>query len=163
MSSVVTFTNVSEQDFTHSWQGVPYTIKARESVSMPEVLARHLAKHLARRILNSKAASEIKADDRFKTAYDNKDEQEMIALVLSDRVHKPAPPELSEAEKMRERVESLNSMNEEMNEEDGIEEVDKSSPVTYADKAEVIAELEKRGISHDKRKSKDKLEQLLVE
>jgi hypothetical protein len=35
-------------------------------------------------------------------------------------------------------------------------------PVVYQDKQEVIAELEKRGITHDKRKSKADLEKLLV-
>src|SRR3989338_6068255 len=37
-----------------------------------------------------------------------------------------------------------------------------NSPAVYSDKADVIAELEKRAIPHDKRKSKDELEKLLV-
>ncbi len=37
-----------------------------------------------------------------------------------------------------------------------------NDPVGYKDKADVIAELEKRNIPHDKRKSKDDLEKLLV-
>lgn len=39
---------------------------------------------------------------------------------------------------------------------------EKTDSVVFNDKADVIAELEKRGIPHDKRKSKDDLEKLLV-
>ena len=45
---------------------------------------------------------------------------------------------------------------------DGPNPSTKGDPVVYKDKAEVIAELEKRQIQHDKRKSNAELEKLLV-
>lgn len=44
-------TNPLEEDFTHAWNGEPYTIPAGETKSFPEFLAVHLAKHLADKIM----------------------------------------------------------------------------------------------------------------
>lgn len=48
----VKFTNWTDEDFTHTWAKVPYTVKAHETLVLEEWLARHLAKHLAERELN---------------------------------------------------------------------------------------------------------------
>ena len=160
-ASVVTFTNISDEDFQHAFAGLPYTIKARESMVMPEILARHLAKHLSRRMLNSKTVNTVRADDRFQAAYSNRSESQMVALIISDRVHKPEPPVLNEGARMAARVETLNDLKEEIAKEEGEEAPEKVTE--YADKAEVIAALESKDIAHDKRKSKETLEQLLAE
>lgn len=43
------FNNVSDEDFTHKWDGVPYTVKAGQSILLQDYIAIHLAKHLAMR------------------------------------------------------------------------------------------------------------------
>lgn len=47
----VALTNITGEDFTGYWDSKPYTIKAGETRHYPAFLARHLAKHLAKRQL----------------------------------------------------------------------------------------------------------------
>ena len=54
----VYFFNWTKKDFTHTWDKVPYTVKAGEKQQFPDWLANHLAKHLAERELND-ANSEL--------------------------------------------------------------------------------------------------------
>ena len=51
--------NPLNEDFTWSYDGKPYTIPAKSKKSFPEFLARHFAKHLARKIVYSNAYKEI--------------------------------------------------------------------------------------------------------
>jgi len=51
--------NPLEEDFTWSHDGKPYTIPAKSTKEFPEFLARHFAKHLARKIVYSTAYAEI--------------------------------------------------------------------------------------------------------
>jgi hypothetical protein len=48
----VTFINHTDQDFTHEWDGVPYTVPARSQMLMQDYLANHLAKHLTDKVMN---------------------------------------------------------------------------------------------------------------
>lgn len=56
---VTEVTNPLDEDFTWSQDGKPYTIPANGKASFPEFLARHLAKHLARKIVYANAYKEI--------------------------------------------------------------------------------------------------------
>ena len=38
--------NPTNESFTHSWLGVPYTIPSGEGIKLPKETADHLAKHL---------------------------------------------------------------------------------------------------------------------
>ena len=49
MALAITLTNISDEDFTHKWDGVPYTIKAGQSILLHDYIAIHLAKHLSMR------------------------------------------------------------------------------------------------------------------
>ena len=54
--------NPLNENFTHSWDGTPYTIPAGEVRDFPEFLAYHLAKHLAQKIVSKKWEFRIKKD-----------------------------------------------------------------------------------------------------
>ena len=49
--TVVSFTNITDEDFTHRFDGTPYTVKAKETLFFPKFLALHLGKHLVKRIV----------------------------------------------------------------------------------------------------------------
>ncbi len=51
--------NPLSEDFVWSFNGKPYTIPANSRKSFPEFLARHFAKHLARKIVYANAYKEI--------------------------------------------------------------------------------------------------------
>lgn len=48
----VKFFNWTKEDFTHAWDGIPYTVKAGETMTFQPYLAFHLAKHASIRELN---------------------------------------------------------------------------------------------------------------
>ncbi len=50
-SAVVKFVNFSDEDFTHTWNNIPYTFKAGGVKFMEQGLAKHFAKHLINREL----------------------------------------------------------------------------------------------------------------
>ena len=65
VGKVVTFTNISDKDFTHAYGGVPFTVRAGESMNFPFDVGTHLARHLSRRILIQQ--------DKGATSWDGKD------------------------------------------------------------------------------------------
>lgn len=76
----VRFTNWTEEDFTHTWDRVPYTVKAHETIVLQDWLASHLAKHLAERELNRENQG-IKREDQKDTFFTPK-KQEFINRAL---------------------------------------------------------------------------------
>ena len=48
----IIFKNFSDEDFTHTWDSVPYTFKAGQEMYMEDWKAAHFAKHLINRELN---------------------------------------------------------------------------------------------------------------
>lgn len=172
---VVSFTNVTAQDFTHNFGGVPYFVPAGETVMFPYHLARHLAKHLSRKILLG--------EDKGAQAYDPKDEtmkngngtvlwnetteKKMMDKILGESFsHEVARPK-TEVELMREQIAELNKFKEQFIEKNNLKP---SAPVPelpssegFKDKGEIISELKKLGIPVDARKSKATLEAQLKE
>jgi hypothetical protein len=176
LGKVVKFTNITDKDFTHPFDGQPFSVKAGEIVLLPFDLADHLATHLARKIMID--------GDKSPTQYDPKDdsggrgkplisaekEQELKGRILGDVSDAPTEKVKSETEVLRERIDELNKRFDvnvappipeptlDLAElaQDGL-----SLAVGYRDKAEVIAELKKRQIVFDARQSKTKLEVLL--
>ena len=49
MRTAKKFTNFTDQDFTFAWDSVEYSVKAHESMNLPDFLADHAAKHLVDR------------------------------------------------------------------------------------------------------------------
>lgn len=46
--------NPTEEDFVGYWDGEPYPIGAKSSISVPRYIAEHFAKHLANKILQER-------------------------------------------------------------------------------------------------------------
>lgn len=51
-TKAIIFKNFSDEDFTHTWDSVPYTFKAGQEIFMEDWKALHFAKHLVQRELN---------------------------------------------------------------------------------------------------------------
>lgn len=147
LGRIVRFTNITEEDFTHLYHGQSFTVKAHESLLFPYDLGRHLAKHLARKILFSDARPEALKNDR--ALFGEADETMLIGKILGEESNSPVSPQLSEAEIMRKRVEELNAAKPE------------GAPEGRT-KADVVAEMEKLGLPVDKRLSMAKLEEQLA-
>lgn len=146
LSRIVTFTNITGDDFTHSYAARPYTVRAGESMLLPYDLGRHLAKHLARRIiLGGLNDAQLKND---RAAISKESEQEIIGRIIGGESRMEVPAELSESERMARRVEELN----------------RSKPEGAASrvKADVIADMESEGMVPDKRKNMAALEEELA-
>jgi len=60
---VVQVTNPSSEDFTHNFNGEPYTILAGESKTFAQFVAYHLAKHLSSKLIDEEVRSKAKTKD----------------------------------------------------------------------------------------------------
>lgn len=147
LGRIVRFTNITGEDFTHLYQGQPFTVKAGESVLWPYDLGRHIAKHLARKILFTDAKPDALKNDR--ALFTGDDEKSLIEKILGEESNSPVSPQLSEVEILRKRIEELNA-----NKPEGAPE--------GRTKADVIAEMEAKGLPVDKRMSMAKLEEQLA-
>lgn len=146
-NKVVRFRNISNKDFTHPFEGRPYFVKAGQSLLMPFDLADHLATHLARTILLAKADGNSTAQATDQPLWSEAAIEELKVQILGDSYEPEAPAELSDQEKMAERVKELNA-----NEPDT--EGQSADPATYKDKAEVIARMKELGLPFNPRASK---------
>lgn len=169
---VVRFTNRTDFDFTAEmgamYGGVPYFVPAGKSLLVPKTIGLHLAKHLARQAFIKKAPlrdeKEVDGKGTDRPLWDDEAMKAMEGRFVSEEYEEERPPVLTEAEVQKRKVEELNKN---FLADEGPAEVElkndnaSDAPVAYADKAEVIEELEKRKIPHDKRKSKAALEELL--
>lgn len=175
---IVRFTNVSNFDFTPEmgamFGGVPYFVPAGKSLLMPKPIGDHLAVHLARQILIRKApirdGSETDGKGSDRPLWDDQVIQQMIGKIVTDQYEEEKPAVVSEAERMASKVRDLNTVFPAW-------EIITAGVVTtpgvvmtttvgdtttgYQDKAEVIAELQKRNVKFDARKGKASLEELL--
>lgn len=147
LGRIVRITNITESDFTHAYNGQPFTVKAHESMLFPYDLGRHLAKHLARKILFSDAKVEQLKNDRAVFTPDT--EESLISRILGDEMQSPVSPELSEAERLAKRVNELNTSRPE------------DAPEVRT-KAEVIELMKAKGLPVDARKSLATLEEELA-
>lgn len=113
---VVNVTNVTDRDFTHKFNGAPFTVRAGETLTFPWDVGEHLARHLARKILI--------AGDKGATAYDPKDptamnghgsvlwnedtEKAMMAKILGDSWTVAQKEKKSEIELLKEQIAEMN-------------------------------------------------------
>lgn len=156
-NSVITLKNIDDEDFTHSYDGVPYTIRKYEVLPFPYPVGLLLAKHLAMKMLRKEA----KKNKDFKSTSDKKNVNlykpqslnDLMSKIIVDKQDKPLPAEKSQGEIMKEKTKEL---------QQGVKEkaLDESPEVT---KNDIIAELEKRGIKFNPRDKKEVLLSLLIE
>jgi hypothetical protein len=145
---IVRFTNIDKESFTHSYRGVSITVQARESYvgRFPE--CDHLALHLARKMLSREAKSRVSKNEPVKlwTPEQIVEMKGKILTPMGDEAP-PAPPTAEEK-----RKEDLEKIQKDFPKEP-------TPPVT---KKDVIAELEKRGVKADIKKTLNELLQDLM-
>ncbi len=182
---IVRFTNKAYFDFTSDmgamYGGVPYFVPAGKSMLMPMTIGEHLATHLARQIILKKAPirdeKEIDGKGSDRHLWDDIAINDLKSTLISEVYEEERTAPMTEAERYAAKIKELNrefpdmiastpKLNTEQpnvnnaNVVTGAEQF-KAGDSGYADKSDVIAELEKRGIAFDARGNKSKLEQLL--
>ena len=168
-------TNPFDFEYTHAWGGVPYTLPVGKPLLFPFPLADHLATHLARQAIIRKApmrdATETDGKGTDRPLWTDEKIAEMKKSIMVEEYREEAAPVLTENEILAKKIDELNKRFDDMGGNKSVEDDEETTttagdPViadasTYKDKAEVITELEKRGITFDARASKAKLEELL--
>jgi len=166
---VVTFKNISDFDFTPAlgamFNSRPIFGKAKqgciavgEELFFPYHIGRRLAINLAKQMLLQTDKAPVYGEgDPSRSASLFGDEQinAKVALILVNEYREEKPAKETETDILLKKFEELNKVVEDL-------KASKVETQGYKDKAEVIAELEKREITFDRRKSKAELEKLLT-
>jgi len=177
---VVSFHNSTDFGFTPDmgcmYDGRPINgkggsagIDAGETIILPYHIGKLLAKNLAKRVLNTSQAATIDptgvptgvpiwSEDQLETRANS---------YITDLYSEEKPIAQSQTELLLAKVEEYKAMVDKLIPKLEVPEQPEgvllpSDEVVYQDKQEVIAELEKRGIKHDKRSNKSELEKLLA-
>lgn len=188
---VVTFTNKTDFAFTPEL-GCMYdsrpifgksgtSVEPGEEVVLPYHVGNLLAKNLAKASMNRAAPADAKGIPTGVSLWSEESLKIRQASYLTEMYSENKPAAMSETDKLMAKVEEYKQMVEklipaaEMNKANGAPastegndpvvppaNPSEGGPKVYQDKQDVIAELEKRQIAHDKRKSKEDLEKLLV-
>jgi len=150
-------------------------IQPGESVTLPYHVGNLLALNLAKAAMMRRAPTIDAAG--IPTGVPLWDEVKLLALkgsYLTELYVEEQPAMVTETDRLMAKVEEYKAMVEKLipKQEDGNspesnpsepEEVPSAPSKTYLDKAEIIAELTKRGIKHDPRSTRDSLKKLLVD
>jgi hypothetical protein len=145
-NSVVTIKNIDNEDFSHSYDGYSYMIRAGEILPFPYPVAMLLAKHLAMKF----ARKEAQKDSNFKSNVDKKSinlyTEKALGKYLSQIIihseDKPLPQAKSEGEILKEKTEDL--------QKNFKKEIGENPRVP---KKDVMEELRKRNIKFDPKAS----------
>jgi len=168
---VVTLKNISDFEFTPAlgamFNSRPIFGKAKagciavgEELHFPYHVGRRLAINLAKQMLVRKIpAPEYGKGDPSQQgsigSFGEAQVNDLVAQIFIGQYQEEKPVKESETDLLMKKFEELNRQVEEL-------KAKKVTPEGFQDKQQVIAELEKRGISHDKRKNKAELEKLLI-
>lgn len=172
---VVRITNISNFDFTGElgarYAGRDFFVAAGKSMLVPFTLGDHLATHLARQILLKEApirdSSQMDGKGSDRPLWNDQIIEELKRKIMTDVYEEQRAPVISEADRMTEKVKELNKLTA-LTEDGGNSDASgltstegTNGEITYKDKSEVIAELQKRGTKFDARATKANLEMLL--
>lgn len=160
---IVRLTNRTDFDFTPEmgarYNGVPYNLPAGKSMLLPKPVAKLLAKHLARQVFIKKAPvygpSEIDGKGSDRPLWTEGGDIKLAETFISEEYEEQKVAPVSEAEVIKAKIASLNEVSD--------TPIVTPGTTTYLDKAQVIAELNKREIKFDARQNKAALERLLAE
>lgn len=175
---VVSFHNSTDFGFTPEmgcmYDGRPINgkngspgIDPGETIVLPYHIGRLLAKNLAKRVFNTSPAATVdeKGIPTGKAIWNETQLQELADSYITEMYSESKPVAQSETDKLMAKVEEYKSMVEKLlpkAAEPVVVQAVASTSQTFADKQEVIAELEKRGVKFDRRQTKSNLEKLLV-
>lgn len=171
---VVSFHNSEDFDFTpdlgcmfnskaiHGQKGTGIT--SGETFTLPYHVAQQLALNLAKAAMTRRAPAVDQAG--IPTGVPLWDLTKLESLknsYLTDLYSEEKPTAMTEVDKLMAKVDELNKfVKDNVQVKDTPSNEVKVESKVYQDKAEVLAELEKRGIKHDKRSNKETLEKLLA-
>jgi hypothetical protein len=167
---VVEFINSTDFDFTPElgamYDGRPFFVKSGEKRQLPYHVGHRLAENLAKQVLLKGApAHDPKENNPVGTPlWDTAGLDRLKNSFLVELYSEEKAVSKTETDLLMERVKMLEEKfgSTKESEKSDIEDKGSTGSNTFKDKQEVIAELEKRGIKHDKRSTKDALEKLLV-
>ncbi len=177
---VVEFHNSTDFDFTPElgamFDGRALFVSAGERRQFPYHIGHRLAVNLAKAVM-IKGAPKHNPNDLNPTGHalwDDVGLEKTAKSFLTNLYEEERPVAVTETDRLMARVADLEKAFKtkapeaqtipsagEVRTEEATKVAD-SEPKVYADKAEIIAELEKRGIAHNKRMSKAELQKLLV-
>ncbi len=166
---VVTFKNISTFEFTPAlgamFNSRPIFGKAKEGcigigeeLFFPYHVGYRLAVNLAKQMLVREDKPVVYGEGdpaRSSALFGEEQISKLLPQILVGEYQEEKPIKESETDILMKKFEELNKTVESL-------KSGSVSSVGYQDKQEVIAELEKRGVVHDKRKSKAELEKLLA-
>lgn len=140
-------------------------IAAGETRLMRYDMGQQLALNLAKAVmLRSAPKTDVANAPQGVSLWSEDGLQKLKASFVSEVYSEERPKAMSEADMLFQKMEELNKLKDKL--EQRLAETEPKEVTSgnsdYQDKAEVIAELEKRGIQHDKRKNKAELEKLLA-
>lgn len=160
------------------------SVQPGESVVLPYHVGNLLAKNLAKALMNRNAPSDAKGIPTGVSLWDEESLKRTQSSFITEMYSEDKPAAMTETDRLMAKVEEYKAMVEKLipvaeqnklndappatGEQGNVPaapstgEGENKTPAQYNDKSDVIAELEKRNIPHDKRKSKDDLEKLLV-
>lgn len=184
---IVTFHNTTDFGFTPEmgcmYDGRPINgahgapgFEPGESKLLPYHIGHRLAINLAKRVLNTSPAATVDPAGipTGVPIWSETKLQELANTFIKEEYADAKPVAMSETDKLMAKVAELEKFVKENvgnkpelasqtpSEVPSVGTETKTQPKVYLDKQEVIAELEKRGIAHDKRKNKADLEKLLA-
>ena|SRR3990170_5150641 len=117
MSAAVLFTNWTDEEFIHTWDGVPYTFPPKAQMYLQDHLAIHFSKHLTIREMNKLGESWIEKDNRFTSMMEKcisgnasikaENDEQLETKLLNETVKKKAGRPKNEEVKEEEIFEGL--------------------------------------------------------
>lgn len=148
-------------------------IDAGETITLPYHIGKLLAKNLAKRVFNTSPAATVDPAGipTGVPVWNETKLQELADTYITELYSEAKPIAQSETDRLMAKVEEYKKMVDTLLSvtpkiEEKVETTEKvvatESPKVFADKQEVIAELEKRGIKFDRRANKANLEKLLA-
>lgn len=173
---VVEFFNSTSFDFTPElgamFDSRPLFVSSGEKKQYPYHVGHRLAVNLAKAVLLKGAPVVADGNPVGTPLWDDVKLTNLAKSFITELYTESKPIAVSETDRLMTRVAELEKLFKEKNlvvSESVLDKTQISTPKvevsdikTYQDKAEVIAELEKRGIAHDKRSNKANLEKLLA-
>lgn len=172
---IVTFHNKENFGFTPAmgcmFNGQPINgitgapgINGGESLTVPYHVGKQLAINLAKvAILSTAPRVDETGKPQGVALWDDNRLRELADSYITEMYSEEAQKQLSEADKMMAKIEELKKfVTDNVPLKEVAEVADAASTTLYQDKAEVVAELVKRGIKFDTRSKKADLEKLLA-
>tara|TARA_R110000868_G_scaffold86958_1_gene243514 strand:- start:5399 stop:5968 length:570 start_codon:yes stop_codon:yes gene_type:complete len=176
---VVTFHNKTDFAFTPEmgsmYDGRPIfgisgapAINPGESIVLPYHVGNLLAKNLAKAVMTRKAPQDAAGVPTGVAIWNDDSLEALRVSYITEMYSEEKPAAVSETDRLMAKVEEYKAMVDKLIPKQDAGEAKTSDPKTdatpsqYADKADVIAELAKRGIKYDARQNKATLEKLIA-